>query len=213
MRDLWKYDPDAETFTRLEDSLLTYVFHNAHVVGDTMYVLGSPNVLSVYDMLYDSWDAFHGYGSPMDGRSSSVLTKNADGKSVIVLFGGYDGYGESDEVYEFDTAARTITEREERMPIPVYDGAAALLPALPGTASLPRDEPTATNQVRVLLFGGSSDGTRTNATLYFSSTGTPPPERTTYRRRHPVRRPAGDVSKELRRDEGAPAGSVVDENR
>lgn len=164
LNDLWVMNTDY-SFTELFGNLYHTSNHNIHVIGDILYLFGIPGVVSKYIIATNRWLQFsvdlllNGYfssGKTTGSYSSSALSpkiklQNSQADTRIYLFGGLTEDGqESDRVYEFNPSESTLTEMSQRMPMPLYNGAAA--PYGSG----------------MLLFGGISNGELSNTMMQFS---------------------------------------------
>ncbi|MCF8309367.1 MAG: T9SS type A sorting domain-containing protein [Bacteroidales bacterium] len=157
MNDLWRRNADG-SYTDRPDCTVAYSGHVAHIIGDVMFVLGHPGFLARYFIQEEKWSVISG-GPPVGSGSSSTIAQNAQGESIILVFGGKDAEGQqTDQVYEYNTATGELTQREA-LPHTWTNGAGSKYDA--GGAR--------SDNFRVILFGGRVNGEISNATLVSTS--------------------------------------------
>jgi N-acetylneuraminic acid mutarotase len=154
--EAWKLNTD-HTYTQLSNPPMGLSHHTAHRVNNEVYVFGEPNKTFVYDVTEDKWSTLP-EGPPLWGYATSALGENKAGEKNIYIFGGIHKYEyESNVVYEFNTASKTISQRQEYMPFTHSSGSAATL--------LPQKDSQA---IKILFFGGKSNNKIINTTFLFS---------------------------------------------
>lgn len=153
--DFWKLNPD-NTYTPLAPSPLPLANHVAQLVENDLFVFGDPNEVLIYNLTNNQWET-HEPAPRLWGYFTSALRRNEAGQAIVMLFGGIKKDGsESDLVYEYNTATRTLSQRPEKMPFTHSYGAAATLVQQQG------------GPWEVLFFGGMSGGAVIGTTFKFS---------------------------------------------
>ncbi|MBU0512643.1 MAG: hypothetical protein KJ638_13220 [Chloroflexi bacterium] len=175
LNDFWRYS--SGSFQQLENCPRAYSNHIAHMIDhDLLFVFGEPGIIAYYQFSAGMWDLLSG-GPPLSGYASSAIAQNAQGQNIIFVFGGKTASGdESDVVYEFNTVTGELTQRAEKMPYPLANGAVAvaMLDVAPSVSFVRKMlYPLANGAVAEynswLLFGGISNGSPINTTLQSSS--------------------------------------------
>ena len=173
LNELWRRNTD-NTYMKLKPPGYHLSNHCANLVeNERLIVIGKFGFVGIYNISTNEWKVIPG-GPPVSGYARSVQIVNAAGENIIFIFGGLDGYGnQSSAVYEYNVLTGVTTQRES-MPYPVVNGGAAVLPIPPASAKL---EPgilnstpfgaTPTEELRMLFFGGLTDGVVTNNNLLF----------------------------------------------
>ncbi len=167
LSDFWKLSlPDG--YVQLPDCPKAYSDHIAQLIDDDLFlVFGEPGVIGMYQFSSGMWGISSG-GPPLAGFSSSTQVKNERGETIIFIFGGRDEFGEeTDIVYEFNTATGELSERAERMPYPVQNHASAQV--LGGEQQPTQSFQNDLEGLRILFFGGISEGKVISTTLEFFS--------------------------------------------
>jgi len=173
LADLWLLKPDG-SYAQLLSSQFPYYAPTAQLSGNYLYVFGIPGLVSRYDMVNGIWEYLE-RDVPGYRYSTSAFGQNGNGEGITYLFGGLKEDGtESDGVFEYNLDTGAVTERPERMPLPLAHHASAVIRNKQGgnLSLLPAFSVSVTsaqvNEVRVLLFGGTSGGVPVSTTLRFT---------------------------------------------
>ena len=151
LAELWRLNSD-NTYTKLPDAPRGFFYHATQVAGNSLYVFGSPDWVYSYDLVQQTWSQSYG-GPPVYNRPTTGFRRDA-GEDIILIFGGIDKDGkESDVVYEYNVAQKTLSQRSERMPFPLTHSACSEI----------KDQ----SRRKLLFFGGESEGEKTDATFVF----------------------------------------------
>lgn len=164
LADFWKYTPAG--FQQLPGSPVLCSYHSAHYMGttfgDLLLTFCVDELLGMYSFDSNAWNLTSLENCNWPTHSASVKAQNAAGQEVIFFFGGENGLGEeTDTILEFNLATGECTQRAQRMPYPVKDHAAARL----NDTSGPSAQAAASGNLRVLIFGGISNGEVLSNTL------------------------------------------------
>ena len=162
LAELWRLNSD-NTYTKLPDAPRGFFYHATQVAGNSLYVFGSPDWVYSYDLVQQTWSQSYG-GPPVYNRPTTGFRRDA-GEDIILIFGGIDKDGkESDVVYEYNVAQKTLSQRSERMPFPLTHSASTGS----GFQSASPQKALSAGVLEILFFGGISRGKTINATLKFS---------------------------------------------
>jgi DNA-binding CsgD family transcriptional regulator/N-acetylneuraminic acid mutarotase len=124
---VFRYLPEEDRWETLNEKPTPVKDVEGVVIGEKIYVPGGEtadgmptNILEVYDPRQDTWET----GAPLPQALSAYALADFEGK--MYLFGGWDGEGAVDTVYEYNVQNGSWKERTH-MNNPSYDlGAVAL---------------------------------------------------------------------------------------
>ncbi|MBE0646181.1 MAG: hypothetical protein IH596_00185 [Bacteroidales bacterium] len=164
LRDLWKFDGTG--FTQMDNCPKRVSHHIAVESSSILLAYSEPDVISYYQIADDAWGLASG-GFPLQGYSSYIKSVNELQEEILFVFGGINAEGdESTTVYVMNLQTGEVTQRQDPLPFPVAGGAAAKY--FPDGRHVGGDDNNrsfpANDNYQVLLFGGSVNGTISNAT-------------------------------------------------
>lgn len=163
LKDTWQLNTD-NTFSLISICPIPMSHHVGNLIGDVLWLFAGAEKFVTFNVPTKTWSTNDG-GPALLRYSSSALAQNEQGESIITIFGGmkYDNT-ESNVVYEYNVNRLVLAERQQPMQFPLlFASSAALVGDRADSAG-----------IKVLFFGGVSNGKCINTTFQFSTKQTPP---------------------------------------
>ena len=154
---LYCYDPSTDIWEQKATMPHALEGHSSVTYNDNIYVYGGTQEILKYDTSLDSWEKLPATALPARYYHIAI----ADGE-LMHVFGGIDLQGqELDDCWEYHFPTDTWISRTS-MPFTLSHSAAAML----GSS---QSKMLKAGSIRgVLFFGGLSDGTRSDRTLFYN---------------------------------------------